>query len=71
MTMTLAQKLAIKGRQMAEDERFTFDELQLAFRNRGMPLEAFAIRDHAERSALSAQPLRYLRSRCPHMAAGK
>jgi DMSO/TMAO reductase YedYZ molybdopterin-dependent catalytic subunit len=40
MTMTLAQKLAIKGRQMAEDERFTFDELQLAFRNRGMPLEA-------------------------------
>ena len=40
MTMTLAERLAIKGRQMSEDERFTFEELQLAFRNRGMPLEA-------------------------------
>jgi DMSO/TMAO reductase YedYZ molybdopterin-dependent catalytic subunit len=40
MAMTLAQKLSIKGRQMAEDERFTFEELQLAFRNRGMPLKA-------------------------------
>ena len=40
MTMTLAERLAIKGRQMSDDERFTFEELQLAFRNRGMPLEA-------------------------------
>ena len=39
-TLTLTEKLAVKGRKMSEDERFTFEELQLAFRNRGMPLEA-------------------------------
>jgi DMSO/TMAO reductase YedYZ molybdopterin-dependent catalytic subunit len=39
-TVGLAGKLAVKGRQLTEDERFTFEELQLAFRNRGIPLEA-------------------------------
>lgn len=39
-TITLAEKLAVKGRQMSEDARFTFEEVQLAFRSRGMPLEA-------------------------------
>jgi len=39
-TITLAEKLAVKGREMSEDARFTFEEVQLAFRNHGMPLEA-------------------------------
>jgi DMSO/TMAO reductase YedYZ molybdopterin-dependent catalytic subunit len=38
--LSLAQKIADKTRRMCEDGRFSFDELQLAFRNRGMPIEA-------------------------------
>lgn len=39
-SMTLAEKLEDKTRRMCEDGRFSFEEVQLAFRNRGMPLEA-------------------------------
>lgn len=37
---TLAETLAAKGRRFSEDGRFTFEEVQLALRNRGIPIEA-------------------------------
>ena len=37
---TLAERLAIKGRRLSEDGRFSYEEVQLALRNRGTPIEA-------------------------------
>jgi len=37
---SLAERIALRQRDLAEDGRFSFDEVQLALRNRGMPLEA-------------------------------
>lgn len=36
----LAARLALEERRLAEDGRFSYEEVQLALRNRGMPLEA-------------------------------
>ena len=37
---TLAERLATKGRRLSEDGRFSYEEVQLALRNRGTPIEA-------------------------------
>ena len=39
--------------------RYYHEELSLAFRNRGMPLEALRYRAHADRAALPPDPFRH------------
>ena len=58
----LAEKLAIKGRRLSEDGRFTFEEVQLALRNRGIPIEAL-------RYEITPSGLHYLLTRfdVPHV----
>lgn len=39
-SLSLAEKLAAKERRLSGDGRFSFEEVQLALRNRGIPMEA-------------------------------
>ena len=63
------RSLGVASSATRMDDGITLEELQLAARNHGLPLESAARADHAGRAALPADPLRHPGGRRARMAA--